>query len=346
MRPTADPTMPPPPESQRDTVHSIRRRSRLPRLAYGFPVVAVALGVGLFLRNHHTNKPTLHAGAGATAAGAPNGAHPRLFLDPATLATLKTQSADATKGAALAKTKCNVAYATPKQVEWGFGWGYAASSCALAYQLTNDATYATKGIFFLNALLDDFHVIGDGLGGDDVVTHDTGYYMRVYAPYAALSYDWLHDAPGMTESLRAKMRGRFAAWLGWYDTKGYLRHRAGANYQAGYLFAATLIAIAEGGEAGTAGEAAWTNVVGTLFDVDMIGQTKPGGALDGGDWAEGWQYGPLSVVEYSLATRALAEQGHHYPLLDKYQSDLVRRYLHGSSPATHGLWIGGDTSHG
>jgi MYXO-CTERM domain-containing protein len=343
MRPVADPTLPPPPHPE---VEATKKRSSVRVLAYGIPVVAAALGVGLILRSHHTPKLPLHVSAAGTPAGAPTAAHPRLFLDPATLATLKTQSTDPTKGASLAKTKCDVAYATPKQVEWGFGWAYAASSCALAYQLTGDSAYATKGLYFVNALLDDYHAVGDGLGGDDVVTHDTGYFMRVYAPYAALSYDWLHDAPGMTETLRAKMRGRFAAWLAWYDTKGYLRHRAGANYQAGYLFAATLIAIAEGGEAGPAGEQAWTNVTGTLFDVDMIGQTKPGGALDGGDWAEGWQYGPLSVLEYALSTRALAEQGRHYPLIDKYVSDLVRRYLHASSPAAHGLWIGGDTSHG
>ena len=107
-----------------------------------------------------------------------------------------------------------------------------ASSCALAYQATGNGTYATKALLFVNALLDDYHAIGDGLGGADVVTHDTGYFMRVYAPYTALAYDWLHDAPGMTEALRAKMRSRFASWLGWYDAQGYLRHRVGARLQA------------------------------------------------------------------------------------------------------------------
>jgi hypothetical protein len=342
VRPVADRTVAPPPL---DAPAPTKARRRVPVVAYGVPLVAAALGVGLLIRNHHAPKAPPHVAA-ASVGAAPSSAHPRLFLDPATLATLKAQSTDATKGAALAKTKCDVAFATPDQVEWGFGWGYAASSCALAYQLTGSAAYAEKGLFFVNALLDDYQTLGDGAGGDAVVTHDTGYFMRVYAPYAALAYDWLHDAPGMTEVLRAKMRGRFASWLAWYDTQGYLRHRAGANYQAGYVFAATLIAIAEGGEAGAIGDAAWSNVVNTLFNVDMVGQTQPGGALDGGDWAEGWQYGPLSVVEYALATRALKEQGLNFPALDKYMGNLVVRYLHASTPASHGLWIGGDTSHG
>ena len=42
----------------------------------------------------------------------------------------------------------------------------------------------------------------------------------------------------------------------------------------------------------------------------------------GGDWAEGWQYGPLSVLEYSMATRALEEQGGHGPQI---RSGCVRR---------------------
>ena len=58
------------------------------------------------------------------------------------------------------------------------------------------------------AVLDDYQDVGDGLGGDTVVTHDTGYAMRTFAPYSALAYDWLHDAPGVTESLRARSRSR------------------------------------------------------------------------------------------------------------------------------------------
>lgn len=284
--------------------------------------------------------------AGASVAmAAPSGPHPRLFLDAPTLSTLKTQASDPTKGAAMAVARCNSAASNPNGEEWGFGWAYSAASCALAYQISGDAQYAQKGMIFVNALLDDFHKIGDGLGGDDVVTHDTGYFMRVYAPYSAIAYDWLHDAPGMTESLRAKMRGRFAKWIEWYSTKGYLKNMAGANYQAGYAFSAAMIAIAEGGEADATGDAHWSLVTDSIFGTDIENGTKPGGALTSGDWAEGWQYGPLSVLEYGLAAKALKQQGKSYPGLDKYLSDLVPRYLHGATPATHALYLGGDTSH-
>ena len=41
----------------------------------------------------------------------------------------------------------------------------------------------------------------------------------------------------------------------------------------------------------------------------MAGALASGGVLDGGDWIEGWQYGPLAVAEYALAARAITRQG-------------------------------------
>src|SRR4051812_32914711 len=89
--------------------------------------------------------------------------------------------------------------------------------------------------------------------------------MRTQPPYAALGYDWLHDAPGMTPALLAHARARFKVWTDYYDGEGYLRDIAGANYQAGYVFATTLIAIAQGGEAGADSAALWSTVVETIF---------------------------------------------------------------------------------
>jgi len=39
---------------------------------------------------------------------------------------------------------------------------------------------------YWSVLLDDYQNVGDGLGGDSVVTHDTGYAMRTFAPFSAL----------------------------------------------------------------------------------------------------------------------------------------------------------------
>ena len=59
-------------------------------------------------------------------------------------------------------------------------------SCALTWRLTKDATAAATGLVLFNALLDDYTSVGDGAGGDGAVQHDSGYDIRIFAPYAAL----------------------------------------------------------------------------------------------------------------------------------------------------------------
>src|SRR5207344_696027 len=127
---------------------------------------------------------------------------------------------------------------------------------------------------------------------------------RMLAPYTALAYDWLHDQ--LAPELRARARQRWSSWLTWYREKGYRSRAPGNNYQAGYLISATMIAIAEAGEGDPA---LWSWVADELWGKDMAAALASGGILEGGDWAEGWQYGPLSVAEYALAARVASRAG-------------------------------------
>ncbi|MEO6417864.1 MAG: hypothetical protein ABIP39_00555, partial [Polyangiaceae bacterium] len=149
---------------------------------------------------------------------------------------MKTNSGNASSQAARVIAKCDDVVARPGEytsaVYQGEVWAYAAASCGLAWQLTGKASHAAAGLRMFNALLDDYNNVGDGAGGDGVVQHDTGYAMRFFAPYAALAYDWLHDAPGFAPVL-PHARARFKAWVDWYTANGYLKGVAGSNYQAG-----------------------------------------------------------------------------------------------------------------
>ena len=71
-----------------------------------------------------------------------------------------------------------------------------------------------------------------------------------------------------------------------------------------------MISIAQGGEAAEEeGPKLWAFVADELWGKDMAAALSSGGLLDGGDWPEGWQYGPLSVGEYSLAMRIARDAG-------------------------------------
>lgn len=280
------------------------------------------------------------------AQPAPTEAHPRIWLDASTLAELQAQADVANGPVARGATRCSAAIANPGSYATG-GWqGFefvtTLSGCLLSWIASGNTEHLAGAIKYWGVLLDDYQTVGDGLGGDTVVTHDTGYAMRTFAPFSALAYDWLHDAPGVTEELRARARARFDAWVSYYSTSGYLRNMPGANYQAGYVFAATLIAIAEAGEAGATGDTHWATVRDTIWAGDMVPALAEGGVLAGGDWPEGWQYGPLSVLEYSLAARAMNDAGATIPGIDTWASALPLRFAHSLTPVTHMTYAGGD----
>lgn len=292
------------------------------------------------------------------APPAPKGPHPRLFLGPPTLATLKSQAAVAGSAAARAIELCKEVASDPKAFArsgyQGDNWAFPLSACALAYQLTGDAAYAATGVKLWRASLSDLETMGDkgacvpGANAEQAtasVRRDTGYAIRFLGPHTALAYDWLHDAPGVDDALRTQSRACFKAWIDWYTKDGYLNDLPGANYHAGFVVAKALIAVAEGGEDGATSDRIWTETVDDVFAKQIVGKgLAPKGAMSGGDWPEGWQYGPLSVLHYALAARALEEQGVALPAVDQWLSDLALRFVHGLTPGRAGAYVGGDTS--
>lgn len=280
------------------------------------------------------------------APAPPSGPHPRIWLDAETLSAMKRALSDKRSGAARSVALCKRAIEQPSEADaavyQGENWGRYLSACALSYRLTGDERAAAVGVRMLGALLDDYITVGDGKGGDDVVRHDSGYAVRFFGPHAALGYDWLHDAPQMTEALLARAHQRFRAWLTWYRAKGYLPDTPGANYQAGYLYAKTLIAIATAGEAPEAAQD-WREVVDTMLARDIVERGLRDGGLAGGDWPEGWQYGALSVLEIALVARAVEQSGAPQPELHAWADALVERFAYGTTPDGKGMFVGGDT---
>src|SRR5262249_26303508 len=182
------------------------------------------------------------------------------------------------------------------------------------------------------------------------ITHDTNYPMRWYGPDIALTYDWLYDAPGVTDALRAQTLTCLTAWNDFYTGYGYHHDQAGANYNAGFVIAKALTAIAIGTDGGADGHL-WNEVLTDQMGKLLVGEGlagttgavgAPAGAMVGGDWLEGWQYGPLSVLEYAVAARALEDQGATLPELDAWVDSLIVRYIHGTVPSRDGQWVGGD----
>jgi uncharacterized protein (TIGR03382 family) len=280
----------------------------------------------------------------ARAQPEPSGAHPRLFLDDAMRAAFKKQA----KQAGPVKTAisyCSAASGGGRKYDndryMGFLWSSNVQACLVAWAATGDDGHAKTAIRYFTALLDDQDNVGDGKGGDNTVRRDSGYAIRLIGIATALAYDWLHDHKLMTDALEEKARGRFKAWLEWYIKDGYRPRSPGTNYHAGYLVSATLISIAQGGEAGAYGGTLWKHVVDDLWNNDMS-KAMLGVPLAGGDWGEGWQYAPLSVTGYALSARAMTAAGVEVKGYKDWLTGLVVRHVYGMSPGRRQTFVGGD----
>lgn len=313
--------------------------------------------------------------APSNAAPVPSGAHPRLFMNAANVAAFAANAASSGSSAASLIKACQDTIDSPNDFTTRGGsdgdyWPGSAMSCAFAYMATQKSQYLTQAITYWNASLRDDQTIDDKAGcmpgvstdwtGWDgnppappviiTVTHDTGYPMRWYGPDIALTYDWLYSAPGVSADLLSQTRTCLTAWVDYYTARGYHADEAGANYNAGYVIGKTLAAIAIGNDGGADGHL-WNETTTALFPKLLIGEGLSGmtgnvgdaaGPMVGGDWAEGWQYGPLSVLEYAVAARAVEENGMPLPEMDAWTDSVIVRLIHGTDPSGDGQWVGGD----
>lgn len=269
-----------------------------------------------------------------------------MLLDEKLRAAWKAQAKSGSGPVSDAIAVCNEDRTNPKEHDhalyMGYEWAKMLQACLVAWVATEKPEYITSSLKYFTALLDDLDTIGDGKGGDKAVDRDMGYPLRNLAPYTALAYDWLHDLPVMTPQLRAHARQRWAAWFVSFRKKGYHPRDPGSNYHAGHVIAATLVAIAQSGEAAEeSGPELWKFVADEMWGKDMAAALASGGVLDGGDWNEGWQYGPLSVAEYALAARIAKAHGLATAGVTAWLGSLLRHHVYALTPSER-MWAGGD----
>jgi hypothetical protein len=278
----------------------------------------------------------LAASVAHAAPPEPKSAHPRMLLDEPLKTAWRAQaklSAGPVVGAIRLCDEGRTTREHDRALYQGAEWAKMLQACLVAYAATDSKDHAAGAMKFFKALIDDLDTIDDGRGGDEAARRDHGYAIRNLGPYTALAYDWLHDHPLMTPEIKARARQRWKAWLAWYKTDGYRATNPGSNYHAGYLISATMIAIAQGGEAGADGAALWSQVVDVMWGKEMANALSTDGVLSGGNWPEGWQYGPLSVAEYSLAARVLKGAGVDVPGVSQWLSSLLRHHVYSLTPS-------------
>ncbi len=240
-----------------------------------------------------------------------DGPHPRIWLTPARLA--RARARDAARDPAAQRFGDAIDYflraldQNPDVLSAAFANAvYDPESyipaLALCAQVARGADDARAARCSASARTLALHVAREYDSGRRSYGRDTGYDIRFGLQQLMLTLDWLFDDLAADE--RALLVRIGTAWVDWYATMGYARTHPHENYYAGYLQGLTLTAIATGGE-GPDGDRLLTLLNQRMFwEMPILNQR-----LCGGDWPEGWNYGPYSLTE--LAGVFLALRDHH-----------------------------------
>ena len=267
--------------------------------------------------------------------------HPRILFVAPRVARLRASAKAETRLWKKLERRCQVFMDSDQSGGYlGLQWGEAIGNLTTCFYATGEERYRERAVFYLRALLHDKQRVGDGEGGDAIVRGNSGYPIRSFGLYAALAFDWLHDAPGMDE-LRPVILQRLEAWLDWYGKEGYLNDSPYSNYFWGYFASLAMAGIATDGEAPQA--AGWQERTRELLDRKVV----PGfqARLKGGEWAEGWQYGQLVAMEVALLVDALrTATGADHARSFSWLGEIVDAALHRTHPDRQS-WYGNGTQH-
>ena len=155
---------------------------------------------------------------------------------------------------------------------------------------------------------------------------DTGYEIRFGLRELMLAYDWMYDQFTPTE--RALIVKVATNWIDWYHaTPGYAESWPPENYYAGYLQGIVLTVAATAGD-NTSAHRFFTLLRSKLAnEVPILNQR-----LAGGDWAEGWNYGPYSTTELSLVNTLLRDLGEDWSAGFDWLQSLPRSLTYQTAP--------------
>jgi hypothetical protein len=176
-------------------------------------------------------------------------------------------------------------------------------------QLTTDASLAQAAHTLVMRIANDYDT------GVRNFANDSGYDIRFQLRDLMLAYDWLYNY--FTPAERATIVRVATKWIDWYhDTPGYAATRPVENYYAGYLQGIALVVVATAGDNPDADRlfALLRTKLGS--EMGILNQR-----LAGGDWAEGWNYGWYTALEFSLVNTLLKDIGEDWgPVFDWLQT--------------------------
>jgi hypothetical protein len=269
---------------------------------------------------------TTAAAVTVTVSNAAVTGHPRIWLDAATLTSLRQKAQAGSPQWTALRNTCNSYIPGTVQYPDGndypnlpnIGEGYQGSdyfdpllNTALCYQIgfgigdLNTSDWGAKGADILEKMSNPAHV--------PPYNRDDGYGIRFFGVGMAVGYDWLYNV--LSPSLRSpQVYGQLNNWISFFDTGGFGHGHPHGNYFAGYYAAKAYAGIATEGDNASAATL-WNDFLSRLHrggPGSLVAETGShtgvqayyNSFLGGGGWSEGWGYGPVANVNMVLPSLA------------------------------------------
>jgi hypothetical protein len=209
---------------------------------------------------------------------------------------------------------------------------------------TNEVVYAeyVYGVHASNYSTLAFQQSSAGDGGLNSIFIDDGFPSRYLGKFTSMGYDWLYGYPGFTQAFKDQVATMLVRWSDAADTSVYRVDDPASNYAEGAYASRVLTALALGGGRNTNGTRLINQAIAYRSANVLPVITNSSTSLNGGFWAEGWNYGQQASRNLILSGLALETAGLADITPERTWAGQVIHSLISAQPSQDTVYDGGD----
>lgn len=180
-----------------------------------------------------------------------------------------------------------------------------------------------------------------GDGGFNSILIDSTYTSRYLGKYEAMGLNWLQGYVGLSPALQNQAVNTLQQWFNWLPANGYYYTSPASNYGDGSYVSQVFTALALQGKTVDAPQMLADVIAYRQANVVPLLQ-NPTTSLNGGFWAEGWNYGQLAAENLLEAGLALEDAGQVTATAEhQWASQVVQQTIE-ASPSAGTIYDAGD----
>jgi hypothetical protein len=180
-------------------------------------------------------------------------------------------------------------------------------------------------------------------GGFDSIKIDTTYTSRYLGKDIGIGYDWLYGYPCFSQTLKDQTAAMLVNWSDYIRDHGYYNNSIASNYGAGGYDSRMLTAIALQNRT-SSGPRLKSEMLAYRSSLlpELLAPSNGNGTVQGGHWAEGWNYAPLAIGNILTAATAYETAGWGSVDTERSWANEVIKALLMEQPTRDTIWPGGD----